>query len=1081
MLRFVSGRAASGKTYTVLGLIEEAVSKGEKPVILVPEQFSFETERAVLRRLGDVGAQSVSVISFTRLCDEVERVVGGACARVLSEPDKLILMSKAIKNASYELEVWRNYSASLGFARAMLDTVNEFKQNAVTAQDVMDAAEASEGTLQKKLRDTARIYIAFCELVSVRFLDPSDRLETLYRRLEDYRYFDGKRVFIDSFKGFTGQQYKILDRILAQASETVITLTEDPDYEREIFAGITKTKQRILKIAAAHKVVRGADIALKENHYSDKALAQVECLMAGAECDLSSVGNTVKICMASTVYDEVEFVAENIRKTVRETGCRYGDIVVISRDTAPYEEAFEAACKRNGIGCFTDKRIPLCELPPSATVLAAVDAVRAFSTEKILRFHKTGIDILKTEELSALENYTYLWNINGDDWSKTWDMDPSGFASGEISEEGRKTLERINEIRIRATEPLYTLKNEFHGDAAQMSSALYNLLENCNARGALLKLCDGYRRDRRDIYADAVKQSWDALIRVFDSLAVCFGDASVTVSEYSEALKTALSFNTVGVIPQMLDEVTFGAADRIRPSRPKYAFILGANHGVFPRIGAPSGLFVGVERRQIIELGIEIPDKSVDEAFEEDFLVYSSVCCPTDGLFISYRTDIGGAEAAPSAFLSEIISAFKMTVLKEPDILSDNNLPETRETAFSEFARRFSSAPNDSATVLLAISDDENMRGRISAVTSAAGERDHRIASETAERLFGKNIRMSPTKLEEFNRCRFMYFCKSGLRAKKIQPADFDAMQRGTLIHYVLQRIMEKYKKGISELNEQQISDECDLFIKEYLDGIPGYRSVETPRSRYLVSTMARTVKYVAHRLSLEFAQSDFEPMYCELRIGADGDIPEIKVPVDAEHNVLLNGIVDRLDGWNGYIRIVDYKTDHRDFKLPDILVGQNLQMLIYLYALCKSEKFGGRPAGIFYMPARRVHDDGNSKKRMNGLMQADLDLVCAMEHENAGKFIPKLAAKTGDSFVAEEDFERIFEHIDRILGRTAREILGGEIKVDPIDSVASDACKYCDFKIVCGIGDKPHRRAEKLNNSEVIAQIIKESEENGV
>ena len=376
MLRFVSGRAASGKTYTVLTMLENAVKAGQKPILLVPEQFSFESERAVLRRLGDIGAQSVSVVSFTRLCDEVERAVGGACARVLSEPDKLILMGKAIRNAEYELEVWRHYSRSSGFARVMLDAVNEFKQNAVTPQDIMDAAENADTTIGGKLRDTARIYFAFCELVAARFIDPSDRLEMLYRRLEEYRYFDKKQVFIDSFKGFTGQQYRILDRILAQAADVVITLTEDPECEREIFTEITKTKNRILRIADAHRVARGQDIALLQNHYNSKALSAVESLMADASPAAIDVGGAVKVCMAATVYDEVEFAARNIRKTVREKNCRYSDIVVIARDTEPYEDAFLAACERNDVACFTDKRIPLCELPPSASVLAAVDAAR---------------------------------------------------------------------------------------------------------------------------------------------------------------------------------------------------------------------------------------------------------------------------------------------------------------------------------------------------------------------------------------------------------------------------------------------------------------------------------------------------------------------------------------------------------------------------------------------------------------------------------------------------------------------------------------------------------------------------------
>ncbi|MBQ8740308.1 MAG: hypothetical protein IJY79_02015 [Clostridia bacterium] len=83
MLQFVLGRASSGKTYKVTQKIAECITQDESPVLLVPEQFSFENEKNILDCVGDGNAQKVSVISFTRLCDEVERINGGVCGRKL--------------------------------------------------------------------------------------------------------------------------------------------------------------------------------------------------------------------------------------------------------------------------------------------------------------------------------------------------------------------------------------------------------------------------------------------------------------------------------------------------------------------------------------------------------------------------------------------------------------------------------------------------------------------------------------------------------------------------------------------------------------------------------------------------------------------------------------------------------------------------------------------------------------------------------------------------------------------------------------------------------------------------------------
>lgn len=1083
MFRFVLGRAASGKTLTLFKMIEKSVKEGKRPVLLVPEQFSFESEKSVLELLGDHEAQAVSVISFTRLCDEVERNIGGICGRILTESDKLVLMSKAIASVSNELRIWNKYSRSLGFAESMLDAVNEFKINSILPDELIEASKAIDGTLSAKLIDTAKIYSAFNILVSEKFIDPNDKLTTLYLKLEEYRYFDGRDVYIDSFKGFTGQQFKILDRIVAQAANVTVSLTDTPEGEKtaDIFYNIKQTEERLLKIAKSHHCVIGETLSLYGNHYSSASVSAVESLMCENEPNSETIDDTITICRAATIYDEAEFVARNIRRLVREKGIKYRDIVVIARDTEPYEEALLSACNKNGVSCFSDKRLSLESLPPCRAVLAATDFINSFSTENILKFYKTGIDLLSVEEISILENYTYMWNVKGADWEREWDMDPSGFKSGdEISQSGIKKLEFINKLRIKAINPLIEFKISFKNNAPEMSKAIVKLLDRCNAQKSFSELFYSYKNDNQLYYADAIKQAWDSLMHILDSLSVCFGESGIKQSEYCDALRVSLSLNTVGVIPQMLDEVSFGSADRIRPSRPKVAFIMGANHGVFPKSATDTGLFAPSDRAKLIKLGIDIPDKVMQAVIDEEYLVYSNVCCPSDALYISYRSEIDGTPAEPSAFVSLIEETIPCKKINEPDMLTVDNLPETLEAVFSEFCKRSATPGSDSLTLLSSIEDD-GISSRVNNVISARKTINHSLSTETATKLFGTELKMSPTRLEEFNRCKFMYFCKNGLRAKKIQPAEFNPMQRGTLIHFVLQKIVEKYGKGLSELDDDTVSNEVDILIEEYLNNIPGYQNIRNPRLDYLITTMSRSAKYVVQRLAEEFSQSEFEPIKCELRIGEDGDIPEIKIPVDDIGTVSLTGIVDRLDTWNGYIRIIDYKTGHRDFKLPDILVGQNMQMLIYLYALCRSNEFGGKPAGILYMPARRFKDESASKKRMNGVIKADIDLVTAMEKDNKGNFVPKLSSTPSDSFVLEGDFEKIFEHIDRILYNTAREMFSGNISVDPIDGIGSVACDYCDFKAVCRIGDTPHKCAEKIPNSAVIEKITKAGEKNGI
>ncbi len=1073
MLQFIYGLPRSGKTTKILNLANKLANNNKNSVIIVPEQATFETEKSVLKTVGDSFALNIEVLSFTRLQDKISRKIGGISAKVLKDSDKIIFMNKALKQSASELKVWGKYANSLNFAKTMLDTIGEFKICAITSPEIKNVQLLAESkSLKEKLGDLALIFETYELLIAERYIDPVDKLTKLYYNLEDYQYFKDKTVFLDGFKGFTGQQFKIISRIISQADDVYISFTNDVNSQREfdIFSNIRSAIIKIEKIAKSYNVTINKPIILTDTYYNSNTLPQIERIISGNTATGIN-DDTVTICRAATIYDEAEFAARTIRKLVRTENYRYRDFVIIARDTEKYVTAVEYACAKNKVSCFLDKKLSLSTFPISVAVLSAIKALN-FSTENILRFHKSGIQVLSVDEISQLENYTYLWNINGDHWLKEWDMDIRGFIADEIDENAISELKKINNIRKKAIEPLVTFKNSFCGNAVSMSKAILELLENCSACDTLKSMCN--KLSFADTFSsDALKQAYDVFIGILDSLVVCFGEKNLKISEYYDALKLAISLEEVGLIPQTVDQVIFGQADRIRTSGTKIAFILGANQGVFPNYSENNGIFVNKERKKLIEMGIDITDNQLYKSIDENFLVYCNLCCPSDKLYISYSSQTLKGEALTEAsFVSNLTESLKIREIIEPNQLCLENAPETELSAFSQLCRR--------------ISDKQEFCTLREAVGFSPKDFKHdnsqkeKITTQNANNLYGKDIYMSATKFDTFNRCKFSFFCKYGLRLKKIQPADFDVLQRGTIVHYVLEKIISVYKDEIKDFSREKLDNLCDFYIEEYLNSVVGYNSVKTARHEFLISKISRSLKEVIFHLSQEFAQSDFKPTHCELKIGGkDG------IPLDFNYSkgkILVNGSIDRVDEFGGYIRIVDYKTGTKTFKLPDILFGLNLQMLIYLYAIIRGQGIDDeKAAGIFYMPSKR--DLNNDGMAMNGLIKADIDLVRAMEKENSGEYVPSLSlnkdgtpSKTSTNFITGEEFSKIFDYIELLMKKTGDSISNGEIFINPVDGRESAACDYCDFRSICGIEEDISFKVPRLKNEEVFEIIGKEN-----
>ena len=1084
MFQMILGAASSGKTTEIMRRISDDVKNGDAVVLIVPEQFSFESERAILNLLGDADAAKVDVLSFTRLCETVESEVGGIAGHPLSESDKLILLNRALKQASDELQLWNRYVGSVGFLSTLLQSIEELKQAAVSSDDLKQTAEKiTSPTLRAKINDVATVFSFYSALLGERFSDASDRLDRLWKNLNESDYFRGKKVYLDSFKGFTGQQYRILDRIFAAADSVTVSMTvKDISSDKwDVFTNIRKTVNRLKRMATDRGIALQKDMILQKPFTQSSSLQAVENLLAGGKNkDIESDGS-VTLFRAETPYDEANFVAQTIRRLIRENPqYRFRDFVVIARDTAPYEEAVSNTCFQNGIALFTDKRQPLNTLPPAVSVETAVAFAVHPSADLLFRFYKTGLGDFSEDDLFLLETYSFLWNLKISDWKNEWDMNPNGFLSDEPSEKDLALLEHLNDLRLRALNPLIQFSESFSGDAKKRVAALLQLLDTCNAAETFQKLADYYRDNQSEDRSDLLTQSWDSLMNVLNSIAFCYGDGELSAKDFQKTLLTATALTTVGATPQFTDEVIFGTADRIRPQRPKVAFILGANQGVFPKTVATGGLFAFRERAAMIEMGLEISDHGINDSIDEDFLVYTNLCCASEKLYI-LCSECGndGKSMEPASFFSRILNAFPQKAIQE-------YLPETAEAVFQQACQAVSTDPMAAENLLEALFQNDaggEYRRRWELIQNGSSMATTYLEPEIARRLYGHNIRLSASKLDVFQGCPFRYFCRYGLRAKTLQPAVFDALQRGTMVHYCLERLITEYRDNLSELSDDDIAECIRRFAEEYLDSIRGYRKIENPHTKYLVDNMVRSMTEVATQICHEFAQSEFHPVACELKFGFPDALPPLTVDFDGG-TVSLSGSVDRVDTWNGYLRIVDYKTGKKEFKLPDILIGQNMQMLLYLYALLRNEEYADcLPAGIFYMPALR--DKKDKGLAMNGLMPADEDLVRAMERENRGEYVPQykltqkgvLDVRKAGSFIEQEDFNTVFRYMDSVLAKTGQDILSGKASATPRNGVSSTACHYCEFSAVCGVISPEEPSVPQLKNDEVLSELKKEVE----
>lgn len=1084
MLQLILGRSGSGKTEYVFSQIKKLVENGEQNILLLtPEQYSFISERRLLKDLGESRVNSVENGSFSRLSNEISRRYGSAPLPILTKGAKAVVFKKACENIKDELKLFGKNIDNVAFINSAINIYDEMKSCRVSAQDIMQASINTEKeTLSQKLHDISLIMSAYDSYIDGKFLDGASELTRLYTKLVNLDYFVGRTVFIDGFNGFVAQEYKILEVILSQAKAVYVTFCTDSHINNDkynLFSYVNNNINYLREAAENAGASMLEPIYLKENHRfnNDELILSEKFVFSNAKNTSDDIPQNIELYGAKSVTDECDFVSDRISKLLR-SGVKASDIAVICRDLDKYQKELQFSFSKYNIPYFNDERQNISSEPLIMFVNFLMRcSIYSLSSNDIFSMLKTGLTALDDEAVNELENYAFIWNIKGSKWKKEFTNSPKGF-SEEMSDNDLKKLEAINKSREYVVERIQKFNSACKKkNSADICKAIYFSLIDFSVDVKLRGLAQSLNDSGKSVLAFEQGRVWDLLMDILDKLATISNDQNITVKEFYKLFNLMIMNEDLGNIPSGLDNVQIGSADRIRCNNPYAVFVVGANEGEFPQSVSSSGLLSESDRNILIENKFKLYAYGETLNAQEKYFAYMALSAPSDRLFVSFRN--GSADGAESIIVSELKNIFLNLEVHSAEAEYSVSVAETDANTFEILASNFDDNTEFIATLKEYFADKPEFESRLSAVKRLSKNEDITIKnSDLARKLFKNDMYLSVSKIEDYYKCAFRYYCKFGLNARPRIKAEMNPMETGSVIHYVLECIVRDYgSKGLIELNSRQITSEVKKYLKQYLESKMGDYSEFSVRFKYRFMYLSKLISCVVLRLREEFENCDFEPKAFELSIGNGENGESVKsqaVNLPDGGTIQIRGSIDRVDTYteNGeqYVRVVDYKSGIKKFKLSDILYGLNLQMFVYLFTLCKSDnELAGKEAGVLYLHSSRkiynvsrndidlsvLKEDSDAYKMLGVVLNDEENPIAEhMEHDLRGEFIDvKCSAKNGvsGSIVSLEDMGRISRKIDSLIEQMGVELHMGKIMQNPVNSTNhNNTCEFCDYSSVC-------------------------------
>ena len=1107
MLTLLLGPSGSGKSSRLRRELKARAEAGLHSILVVPEQFTSSTEGALYRTLGDTLSGYVESYSFTSLAETLLRRYGGAAVSTLTEAGRAVLVRRALDQLLDQVSYYSRQRQSAAFCRKAAETIEELKSAGVRPDELARYARAP-GADTDKLSELALIYGAYEGLLAQTGMDPGDRQELAARRLQEAgggaEFFAGRAVYMDEFDTFNAPKRALLAAMLPAADATVC-LCCDGLQERDGGFGVFSGARQIaaaLKAMAAKAGVQTHTVQLAEDlrHSRAPALAELSLLLADPgytpeqTVDAAAPGGpAITFYKADDRQAEAKAAAAAVRARAR-AGTPYNRMAVVCRDAAAYLPAIRYEFRLQGIPLFCDEPTTPENTAPARAVLAALDLVRGgLGSPALLRLVKTGLVDLPEETACALENYAYTWPLHADDWRAPFTRNPGGYTD-RWSDQDKADLALAEQARLFLVERAQKFLAKTRGaDVTALTKRIYLFLQDLGAERALEQLAADLRERGELPAADEALREWNVVTGLLNDMVQLTGTAAgapntLTPTEYADFFTLLLRTTDMGHIPQSLNSVIFTTAGRMRLPETDACFVLGLAEGEFPQTPGDSGLLTHADRDAMIAQGAELPDCFENRVIREQVCFYKALTAPARWLWLSWP---GGAAGLPVT--AALAPALELLAVPEsrPDPAALAATPAAALDLLGGLWQHNTPARTAVEQALDALEGTPAAVPGLAAVRRAA-RRDPAAVQDLGalEKLLGPRLHISPTRFERYALCPFGYFMQYVLGARPRQKAELAPNISGTLTHWVLEQALSRQGAAFETLTPEQLEALVAALVEEYTAAnLPG----AGVRMQYLLARIRRNLVGLLGFIQRDIRQSGFKPVAFELRIDDRPDpehpeapfVPPVELTDSRGHTIRVVGTVDRVDamelGGRTYLRVVDYKTGSKEFKLQEVWYGLDCQMLLYLFTL---ERNGGAlfkdpaAAGVEYLwadPSPKTQDrpDGDAAAEppgypLEGLLLDDESIYRAMDTRGTGAFVPltfnkktgAVAAASRGRLAGPDKLARIRAHLDGLLAEMADNLYSGRIAAEPFVPGGRSPCAYCDYRAVCRHADGEGERA---------------------
>lgn len=1096
------GLPGAGKTQFIHNEIREICIQdptGPPVFLLVPEQISHETERAVLGS-GLEASVRMRVLSFRRLYQWCFSQMEKSTKIPINDVHRRALVASILSKMRRRVEAVSEAEADNPRPNTLIKTANiertidgmirellEYRLDADQIRDWATEAESFSRILAAKLHELADVASEFRDLIEQRFETPEDTGNRVGDFLEKENSLQGTEIFLDHFYGFDRAQQKLMTHFIQRAKRTTLLLTISParfeslrdGAEPDTLSSFYPVEETLYWIfqwlktcpdppevevttlpdveANDFELIRFQKPELQQlvHRFSVFGKTRIDSSIQTEETGTEQSSNdAIRFVEQSSPEKEAENAITQILRWKKKHGWNWNEMAILCRSFEGYLYTLKNNCHRSEIPVFIDHLEPLATHPLIRGLESMIEiCFRRFSQESVLTLAKSGFVNLNQHDVSLLEAVVTQLPKSTSQWfqKEPWRDAPSKDLFSD-EDEPKELTGNFHQTRKVLTKPLRVMIRELEKIKQENEYPVQEVL------WILCEVVRDYYSGDGVFVEDVLKQFGQCCQAIIESS----GDDLLPAAVMADLLEDALHQVMLPQIPPTVDQLIIGQADRSRLPTVKGVVVLGLNDGVFPKSNFENSLLNDNEREFIQSLDQKQehikPSKRLQFARERYHALYAFSRASEELVLMRSSVNSSGQLIPPSPYWKELRKFFPHIQIEQAEQWRGGEFcPAYFEQGLSRASKDiwktndiFYELSPDSSRVL-EILNKENHEEYRRFRNFQARRNSASLNPKTFSKSIGKTWRTSASAINAFGKCPYKHFMQKFLRPHQLKPFKASAIEYGNYAHAILHEMMKDIIMDESILHDKAMYDACfeeKRALVHHRFEEKGYFAQKSVAE--ILNQFDIMLKSAADALFDLLNEMELSPIGTETSFGKDENITGpnfvIRKPDGGSTKVTFRGQVDLLlqrTAEPSLLLALDFKLSKKSLRWQEVRIGSDTQFPVYYLVL---KEFASsdltiqeNSENLGTLHYNIIQKESEGTRSLNGIISEYWNDISSTDNSIRNVF---------DS----ESGKDLPEKFNKIIEQQLTQVLSGNCAINPLRIGKRTACNYCDFKNSCRV-----------------------------